>query len=166
MFCPNCGNKIETGQSFCRMCGMELGKSLQMLAENSSAVEKTDWLKRMGIFSIGAVVGIALTIVSVFLLSVMLRVSEEFGLFFFITVSVILWGIIAVMFFEKYKSKKLVRSEPEVKTAYLPPHQSELWKTNRQLKDSSFEPIPSVTEPTTEIFYVERIKTKTSGELG
>jgi len=171
MFCPNCGNKIETGQSFCRTCGVELGKSLQILTTNGSkAIEKTDWLKRMGLFSLGAIGGIGVATLFVFLIAGILRLSQEFGLFSFMILSVIIWGVIAVMFFEKYKPKNKRPQESEDKSAdkegYLPPYRAELWKTNRQLKESTFEPIPTVTEHTTELFYSERGRPKTSGELG
>lgn len=163
MFCPNCGQKTNYEQSYCRFCGNEVGESSQNLSRNyTEAPERFDGLKRIGLFSIGVV----LSIIFLFAFVVFgraFRLGDGAGIFFLMFLITILSGWISVLYFEKWQSKK-VRRESAKDKRNLPPL-LEIRQTNRELNESSFQPIGSVTDHTTKLFTSKIPRTKTSGEL-
>lgn len=161
MFCPNCGEKIVFEQVYCRSCGMGIGEMSQSLSKYQAELEgKTDWLKRIGLFSIGIVSGLILLFVFI-VFARGFRLSENAGIFFLFSLIAVLSGIISVLFFEKSKPKK-AKSEVIENKNYIKPA-VESWKTSKQLDESSFQPIGSVTDNTTELF-TAKVR-RTSGEL-
>ena len=165
MFCPTCGTKNDIQQSFCRTCGMELKEVLQTLSKNEGfKIEDSDWLKKLGVFTIG---GFAAFIICLLTIAVFSSLSFPIGaaLIFLMILFGLTLGFLSVTLFDKHQLKNAIKAQKNDEN-YLTPQQIERWHTNKQLNESSFEPIPSITEPTTELFFSGRRKPKTSGELG
>lgn len=162
MFCPNCGTKNEIQQSFCRSCGMELKNIAQTLSKNAGLkIEDSDWLKKLGVFTIGSFSALIICLLTIAVFS-SLRLNIGSAFVFMMVLFGLTLGYLSVILFDKHQLKKAMKTKAE---NYLAPQQIERWNTNKQLIESSFEPIPSVTENTTDLFYVEKLKPKTSGDL-
>jgi hypothetical protein len=157
MYCPNCGKTNSGEQRFCRSCGLSLEKVVQSLVEQLPAADidrnlrerqrKVDlWAK---ILATGGI--------SLFVLAVLWGIIYEIiivkgdvaeGLVFLVFIV----GIIAfalLMLYQKSLVKASKRPSPE--PASSPPAD-----TAKLLPEPSFEPIPSVTERTTELLPAER----------
>lgn len=166
MFCPNCGNVSPTNQSFCRSCGMELGVVSEELSKlYDSPNEKSNYFNKVGIISVGMIVGAFITFFLVLLIRSGLHIGDNAAFVFFMFLSMFLWSFISILLIEKYIPRKK-KPQNEEKKEYLSPKQVELWKSDRQLNESNFESIPSITESTTELIKIKRPKLKISGELG
>ncbi len=165
MFCPNCGTKNDIQQSFCRACGMELTEVLQSLSKiNDLIVGNDDWLKKIGVFSIGVFGALIICLLTIAIFS-SLRLGIDLALVFLMILFGLSLGFLSVTFLDKYQSREAKKLK-KVDEIYHSTHQIERLNTNKQLKESTLVPIPSVTEQTTELFYLEKLKPKTSGDLG
>jgi hypothetical protein len=164
MFCPNCGQKTNFEQIYCRSCGTELSETSHKISKYYAGLEeKIDWLKRTGLFSIGVVLGVAL-IFLVILFHDAFRLEKGPVILFFMGFSVVLMGVVSVLYFEKRQSKKIKAELLQDK--HFAPSVLEMRSTNRELNESSFQPIGSVTDYTTELFTSKIPRARTSGELG
>ena len=160
MFCPNCGSKNSTQQKFCRSCGLSLEKSAQSLVEqipakiDQSLERRKEKLERFGFIAlccVGVVGGAALFYMIIF--NMMLAQGKILGGLAFMTI--IICGLSAVFFFNYANYLK----ETAVKNRLQPPEEMREYETPAKLlNDSYLEPIPSVTERTTELLYEEREK--------
>ena len=160
MFCPNCGSKNSTQQKFCRSCGLSLEKTVQSLVEqipakiDQSLKRRKEKLERFGVIAlsgVGVVGGGALFYMIIF--NMMLAQGKILGGLAFLTI--IICGLLAVFFFNYANYLK----ETAVKNRLQPPEEMPEYETPAKLlNDSYLEPIPSVTERTTELLYVERKK--------
>ena len=160
MFCPNCGSKNSTQQKFCRSCGLSLEKSAQSLVEQipakieQSLERRKEKLERFGAIAltgVGVVGGAALSYMIIF--DMILRQGKVLGGLALLTI--IICGLLAVFFFNYANFLK----ETAVKNRLQPPEEMREYETPAKfLNDSYLEPIPSVTERTTELLYVEREK--------
>lgn len=165
MFCPNCGNKTQTEQSFCRDCGIEIDEISTALikAKLKDSSEKTGWIKRIGIFVLAAFFAgsIAFSIAAI--------IGNPFmSIFVFMFLFLIASGLLGNLIFENYKLRNLLKRREEIRAQKFEPSGQDQFnspKINPQLRETTFEAIPSVTENTTELIYAERLKPKTSGEL-
>lgn len=166
MFCPNCGQKTNYEQIYCRSCGAEFGEITHKMSKFFADSEgKTDWFKRGGLFFIGVVFSSILFFLLLLLLDSM-RLGGDRSifilLFLFMSLSAILIGLISVLYFEKRQQKKTKRELAKDKNFVSP--LIEKRHTNRELNESTFAPIGSVTDSTTELFATKI--PRTSGELG
>ena len=160
MFCPNCGSKNSTQQKFCRSCGLSLEKSAQSLVEQipakieQSLERRKEKLERFGFIALSGVgiVGVgALSYMIIF--NMMLAQGKILGGLALLTI--IICGLLAVFFFNYANFLK----ETAVKNRLQLPEEMREYETPAKLlNDSYLEPIPSVTEGTTELLYVEREK--------
>lgn len=160
MFCPNCGSKNSTQQKFCRSCGLSLEKTAQSLVEqipakiDQSLERRKEKLERFGVIALSGVgvVGVgALSYMIIF--NMMLAQGKILGGLAFLTI--IICGLLAAFFFNYANFLK----EKDVKNRLQPPEEMREYETPAKLlNDSYLEPIPSVTEGTTELLYVERKK--------
>lgn len=160
MFCPNCGSKNSTQQKFCRSCGLSLEKTAQSLVEqipakiDQSLERRKKKLERFGFIALSGVgvVGVgALSYMIIF--NMMLAQGKILGGLALLTI--IICGLLAVFFFNYANFLK----ETAVKNRLQPPEEMPEYETPAKLpNDSYLEPIPSVTERTTELLYVEREK--------
>lgn len=164
MFCPNCGQKTNYEQVYCRSCGAELGETSHKMSKYYADLEgKTDWLKRIGLFSIGLISNVIL-ILGFMIFSQAFRLRSDAAIIFFMLMSCLLTGFVSVLYFEKKRSKKVKREFAQDNN--FAPHLIEIRKSNRELNESTFQPIGSVTDHTTELFTAKIPRTRTSGELG
>ena len=160
MFCPNCGSKNSTQQKFCRSCGLSLEKSAQSLVEqipakiDQSLERRKEKLERFGAIALSGVgvVGVgALSYLIIF--NMILAQGKILGGLALLTI--IICGLLAVFFFNYANYLK----ETAVKNRLQPPEEMREYETPAKLlNDSYLEPIPSVTERTTELLDVERKK--------
>ncbi|HRH45015.1 MAG TPA: hypothetical protein PKY82_25485 [Pyrinomonadaceae bacterium] len=144
---------------------MEMKEVLQSLVKNgSSKIDDSVWLKKLGFFSIGGVAALIICLLTIVISSTFHFAFGSVIIFVMILFGITL-GFLTMTFFENFLPKKIPGLKDNEKN-YFPIHPIESRNTNKQLKESTFESIPSVIENTTELFFVERPKTKTSGELG
>lgn len=160
MFCPNCGGENSTQQRFCRSCGLSLEKTAQSLVEqipakiDQSIERREKKLERFGVIALSClgVVG-AGTLFYMIIFNMMLAQGKILGGLAFLTI--IICGLSAAFFFNYANYLK----ETAVKNRLQPPEEMPEYETPAKLLgDSYLEPIPSVTEGTTELLYVEREK--------
>jgi hypothetical protein len=160
MFCPNCGSKNSTQQKFCRSCGLSLEKTAQSLIEqipakiDQSLERRKEKLERFGFI---ALIGVGIVGVGAFsymiIFNMMLAQGKILGGLALLTI--IICGRFAGFFFNYANFLK----ETAVKNRLQPPEEMREYETPAKLlNDSYLEPIPSVTEGTTELLYVEREK--------
>jgi hypothetical protein len=156
MHCPNCGKQTSLDQKFCRSCGMKLETSAKALAEHLSvtgfdksaaqADEKLllSRLYKMLLWGIIAFIsGLAL-----------LAVGKDYRIISVMGLLIMLAGVLVSAYgvLSPLKSAALSggrSSEPKTlkqsETKQLPP-------------ESFHEPIPTVTERTTNLLEVERLR--------
>jgi hypothetical protein len=161
MYCPNCGNNSSTDQRFCRSCGLGLEKVAQTLVEqlptklDENLEEQKDRLERWGVAAL-SVFGLGVLVMLLYGIVYKLMITQGkvmAGLALLGLVVMAACGLISVVLFAKAKEveqAKLKRrvSQPEE----LPPGET----TKRLLAEGRFEQIPSVTERTTELLFVEK----------
>ena len=160
MFCPNCGAKNLVDQNYCRGCGLKLNAIAEAVADQFPSREYADlmrWRERfekLGVFSlsIAGIIGLALLLFKaaeyklVLLGPEILYGSAIGALIGFLLLSVIFFNY--PKFFLKAKNRRIVDNErPDVATGKL-------------IVDRTFEPIPTVTESTTDLLPVNRPRRK------
>ncbi|MDQ3180465.1 MAG: hypothetical protein M3Q33_08095 [Acidobacteriota bacterium] len=161
MFCPNCGKETNE-QKFCRDCGLKVEKIFNILVKEIEEREKTSIQKRDDLFRKLGFVSLSLLFGLCFGFLFYLAVYYKFVIFgkeimgaIGLTVMVFL-GLLSLVFFNlpKFLDRKEIQEEffkdDEIEKAR---------KTEKLLSEGNFEPIPSVTENSTELLFVEN-KTK------
>lgn len=158
MFCPNCGQANAETLKFCRNCGLQLEKFSEILAEEEIPVrekgilENRKLFERLGYIALFCFLGMAFGYVFY------LAVYYKFLLFgkdwmaFFALFGFVVLGILTLFFFNFHKFYNREKQENDS------PEQIEK-ADERLLSEGDFEPVPSVTENTTELLETE-IKTK------
>jgi hypothetical protein len=157
MFCPGCGAKNSTDQRFCRNCGLNLESAAQSLLEQFPAGRvpgldrRERMLERFGQFAFGgfgvvllvAILGIIYTILTRMVLS-----GEQpwAGLLLIAFIIFAAMTLAYVVFAEdlKEKRKKWASSLP----AEL---EGRTVSTGKLMEEREFQPIPTVTENTTDL---------------
>lgn len=160
MFCPNCGNETNE-QNFCRTCGIRVEKILKLLVKEIQEKEKTksqkrdDLFRKLGFVSLSLLFGLGFGVIFY------LTVYYKFLLFGVETIATIgaiaafLLGLLSLIF---YNLPKFLNKENE---EFISGNEIEEAKiTDKLLSEGNFEPIPSVTENSTELLFVENIKRK------
>lgn len=160
MYCPNCGNKTSAGHRFCRSCGLGLEKIAQSLVEqlptklDENLRERKNKIERLGvaalsIFGVGVLSLILYGVCWVILVEG--KVLEGVGLLAFFVI--VACGLLSVYLFAKADEVK----EAEAKRpAEQPEELAEKDASAKLLAEGSLEPIPSVTERTTELLFAEK----------
>lgn len=170
MFCPNCGSKNSIEQKFCRSCGLNLEKSAESLLEQSGNVDIIQDKKISKIFetigklgfggTIGAVLaGVIILIIALiqkFILSG--QTDKIIGGIVFITLIISAVLGLAYVVFQEYSKEKLKKANAQMSP------QIEGKETGKLLEEKFLEPIPSITERTTDLLFAESNR-KTSGDL-
>ncbi|MGH9941742.1 MAG: hypothetical protein ACRD9R_05195 [Pyrinomonadaceae bacterium] len=160
MFCPSCGEQTTVEQKFCRGCGTGLEKIWETLAEQAS-------------------VGDQMTAETDARLDARARRIERWRdaalyLFFAVIFGAILWGVVYELMIKKGAFLTglgfLIFLFAAAATAILSAHLDEVKEAKKKrgpaslppeptaplLSESRIEPIPSVTERTTDLLTVER----------
>ena len=158
MYCPNCGTKTSIDQNFCRACGLGLEKIAVSLTEqlparvDQSLQARKDRLEKMGVAAL-SVFGLGLLSFLLYSVVYKLMISRGdvlTGLAMLGFVVMIVCGITSVILFARANelgdeaSKR--RSPPELSKG----------TTKELLSEGHFEPIPTVTERTTELLVAEK----------
>ncbi len=151
MFCPNCGNETNA-QNFCRSCGIRVEKILKLLVTEIEEKEKTnsqkrdDLFRKLGFVSLSLLLGLGFGVI--FYLTVYYKFLL-FGVETITTIGVIaaiVLGLLSLTFYNLPKFLNSETKENEIEEAKI---------TNKLLAEGNFEPIPSVTENSTELLFVE-----------
>lgn len=157
MYCPNCGKTNSTEQRFCRSCGLQLEKVVQALSEQLTEAELDESLdrRRRGVETgIRVVVGATAAVV---VGSVMWGIIYEMMLSGEVLVGSVflafIVGLVAFALLMLYRESLLTASGKRraAQTALAQPGD-----TKRLPSGSQFEPVPSVTEHTTELLTVKK----------
>ena len=158
MYCPNCGTKTATDQNFCRACGLGLEKIALSLNEqlparvDQSLQARKDRLEKMGVaalsvFGLG-VLGFLLYSIGYKLMMTQGNVIAGLAVIGFIIM--VACGLTSVILFARAKelgeqaTKRLSKGTET---------------TKELLTEGHFEPVPTVTERTTELLVVEKRET-------
>lgn len=148
-------------QKFCRSCGLNLEQTAQSLVTQKPSAKLADIQvaeKRLakfgniafgglGVVCVAAVIGMIYTILSTFILSGENPIAGVIFILFLIFATL---GLAYVLFNEHLKEKKLAARNPNIEP------EIEGTPTGTLLEEKHFEPMPSVTENTTELLGIER----------
>ena len=155
MFCPSCGAKNSTEQRFCRNCGMNLEPAAKSLLEQYPAGTYPDLDRReqrietfgqIAFTGFMIVIGLAVLGLIYVILDKMVF-SGDNALAGILLLNLIIFAMLTlawVVFREDLKEKRMkaARSRPELEMPAA---------TRQLLEEKEFEPIPTVTESTTEL---------------
>jgi len=160
MYCPNCGNQTSSEQKFCRACGLGLEKIAQSLGEqlparmDQSLSARKERLEKLGVgalsvFGLG-ILGFLLYAVGQKLLATqggLLAILAMVGL-----VIMLGCGLLSVILFARAKELGEQASKRQ-----LQPSETETGGSTRELlPEGRFEPVPTVTDRTTELLFAEK----------
>jgi hypothetical protein len=160
MYCPNCGQATSIEQKFCRSCGLSVEKAAQSLVEQLPAVELNKHLRErqrrveLLLYTLGGSAAV------IFFVSLFWTVINEIiigkghvlgGLIFL----AFILGFVVFALLMLYRESLLKASS---KRFSAQPTLSQADHTARLLPESYIEPIPSVTERTTELLVAEKKK--------
>ena len=160
MYCPNCGNQTSTEQNFCRSCGLSLEKIAESLAEqlpsqlDANQQNQKERIEKQGVIALSifaaGILGLLLYLVVYKVIFIQGRTLEGLGILAFL--ALISSGLVSVYLFakaneigQKNKNRQINSSDE----ALSPP-------TSKLLREGYFEPMPTVTERTTDLLTVER----------
>ena len=163
MYCPNCGTKTSPDQNFCRACGLGLEKIALSLTEQlparvePSLLARKERLEKLGI---GALSVFGLGVLSFLLYSIghKLMLSQGnliAGLAIIGFVIMLACGLTSVVLFAK--AKELGEEATKRRPQQDLPKGTDI--TKELLTEGHFEPVPTVTERTTELLVAEKRKT-------
>src|SRR5687768_11416256 len=160
MYCPNCGTKTSIDQNFCRACGLGLEKIALTLTEqlparvDQSLQARKDRLEKMGVAAL-SVFGLGALSFLLYSIGYKLMLSQGnviAGLAIIGFVIMVACGLTSVVLFARAKElgEEAAKHRPQqdLSTGTEP--------TKELLTEGHFEPVPTVTERTTELLAVER----------
>ena len=159
MYCPNCGNKTSTEQKFCRACGLGLEKIAVSLGEQLPArvddtlLARKERLEKLGVAAL-SVFGLGVLTVLVYAVSQKLITTGNLITFLPLIGLLIMFGcgIGSVILFALAKEvgdqagKRQLPSSTTEKSG----------STKELLPEGRLEPVPTVTERTTELLFAEK----------
>ena len=160
MYCPNCGTKTATDQNFCRACGLGLEKIALSLTEqlparvDQSLQARKDRLEKMGVAAL-SVFGLGILSFLLYAVGYKLMITQGnllAGLAIIGFIIMIACGLTSVILFARAKElgEEATKRHPQQDL----PKGTE--STKQLLTEGHFEPVPTVTERTTELLAVEK----------
>ena len=161
MYCPNCGAKTSTEQKFCRSCGLGLEQIALSLTEqlptraDENALSEKERFERLGmaalsVFGVG-VLGVLLYLIVYVKMIVQGKIFA--GLALLGMLIFMAFGLLAAIMFAK--AKEAEQSAGKRRTQHVEPS-----PTRELLSEGHFEPVPSVTDRTTELLSVDKSRTQ------
>ena len=159
MYCPNCGKQTATDQKFCRHCGLGLDKIAQSLGEQLPArVDETllarkERMEKLGVAAL-SVFGLGiLSIVLYFAGQQIIAEGNLLGALGLIGLVIMFaCGLVSVVLFAHAKEL----GEQAGKRQLPPDPTAQSGSTRELLPEGRMEPVPSVTDRTTELLYAEK----------
>lgn len=156
MFCPNCGAGNNKKQNYCRFCGLNLqdtAKSLMsqiVFGEDSKSLKKLSSVKRVVDFTSTALIGMLVVGIAAYLFFFDPKFGKDLikislGVFFLLKTIQEIIG-----YFQRRARSENKRFEPKAAERF------ESKETARLLEEKPFEPVPSVTERSTELLPTEK----------
>ncbi len=158
MYCPNCGQATSTAQKFCRYCGLSLEKTAQALVEQLPAVDLNKHFRKrqrrveLLLYTLGGSAAVVF-VVSLFwtiINEIIIGKGHVLGGLIFLA---FILALIVFALLMLYRESLLKASS---KRASVQPTLPEAEHTARRLPESHIEPIPTVTERTTELLVAEK----------
>ena len=164
MYCPNCGTKTSKDQNFCRACGLGLDKIALSLNEqlptkpDRSLQEQKERFEKLGMAALG-VFGLGLFAFIAYSIVYKLMISKGdllTGLAMIGFIIMIACGLASVFLFARANEvgKEATKRQPK--------ELSSAESTKELLAEGHFEPVPTVTDRTTELLTVERRDAKSN----
>lgn len=162
MFCPNCGAKTSVEQKFCRACGLGLEKIALSLTEqlptrtdaslpSSSEKERLErWgMAALSVFGAG-ILGLLLFFIVYKMMYTQGKILNGLALLGLMIMGAC--GLISVILFAKaQEAGEAARRRIQPKDAPVLPA-----PTKELLTEGHLEPVPSVTDRTTDLLYAEK----------
>lgn len=167
MYCPNCGAKTSTEQKFCRACGLGLEKIALSLTEqlpersDENLIAQKERLERLGLAALSVFGAGILGLILYFLVYRMMFVQGKFwnGLALIGMMLMAACGLLSTILFAKAKEAEEAAGKRKLKK---PDTAIPATPTKELLTEGNFEPIPSVTDRTTDLLYAEKRDAKRS----
>jgi hypothetical protein len=158
MYCPNCGKQTATDQKFCRACGLGLDKIAQSLGEQLPArVDETllarkERMEKLGVAAL-SVFGLGLLSILVYMIGEKLLAKGNLFEALVILGFAIMFacGLVSVFLFARAKELG-----DEATKRQLPTSTEQNSPTRELLAEGRMEPVPTVTERTTELLFAEK----------
>ena len=161
MFCPNCGAKTSVEQKFCRACGLGLEKiALSLTEQLPTRTDETlpssekERLERWGVAALSVFGAGILALLLFFIVYKMMylqgKILNGFALLGLMIMGAC--GLISVILFAKaQEAGEAARRRIQPKDATVVPA-----PTKDLLTEGHLEPVPSVTDRTTDLLYAEK----------
>lgn len=156
MLCPNCGTPTTTEHKFCRSCGMNLEPVSRALAAHlspggaaSAAAARESERRAVRRMTRGLLAGVVVVLFGVFLMAVV--PGKAFKV---LGVAAALVGLVAALA-AVFSTLRAAAGGFDVEPAQHALEDATA-ETGRLLQESTPEPVPSVTERTTDLLNVER----------
>ena len=157
IYCPNCGTKTTLDQKFCRACGLSLEKTALSLSEqlpakvDRSVQEQKERLEKIGV-ALLTLFGVCVLTLLLFLLGRSLLSKGLPGILAMLgALILIISGLGSVILFARAKDLDEKSSKRRSQTLA-----SGNETTKELLSEGHFEPVPTVTERTTELLKVNK----------
>jgi hypothetical protein len=161
MFCPNCANKLETQQNFCRFCGLKVSSIVQIVSEQNPdnrfliLQKRKELFDKLGVFALVCFGSIGISYLFYKIIYYKMILLGESVLFGSAAVAFIIFGLLAVFFFN-YPKFFMDEKLAELKEKALEAEKNQIGADTRKLlNESHFEPA-SVTENSTRLLAVEQ----------
>jgi len=161
MFCPNCATENKVGLNYCRKCGLKLDAVVEAVADQLPAGEDIELYRRRRMFEragsgtlkFAGVIGIALLL---FFVTQYEALGYYFGVSLFGAIVAWTWLVVVGWGIRSYPKLFMKRSDNPPPVEIPAP----TGLTSRLIEDRPFEPVPSVTEATTEHLKAPRTQNK------
>jgi hypothetical protein len=157
MYCPNCGKETSVDLNFCRACGLGLEKIAQSLADqfpttlDQNQQQLKEKFQRKGMIALSI---FGLGILSMFLYGVVYKVMIVQGRVFEGAVLLLLMTLVSSGLFAVYQFAKANEiGEASKKRREIGANET---PTSKLISEGYLEPVPGVTERTTDLLLVER----------
>ena len=161
MFCPNCAAQNDITLHYCRACGLKLDTIAENVSSQRPSAEFAHVLDRLRRFeflgvaclSVAGFIGLSIVVAAIFYYK-MQWVGPQV-LFGSASIALVVFTVLSAIFLS-YPKFALKRSRLSMPSSNPPKNEVEAITTNKLIDDRPFEPVPSVTEHSTELLSERR----------
>ena len=160
MYCPNCGKANSSEQKFCRACGLNLEDTARSVTEQLPAAMQDQRLAKrkqlvenllFGIAGVG-ITAFVLLIIGTIISEIIIGKGNVVGGIVFIAFLLAMGVALLLVLYRQSLIEATAKRPLPVNDNELADGETPLPEAStRQLADPYFEPVPSVTEPTTDL---------------